>query len=80
MIFLFLINSQKYCHSSSSQVYKPVLGSNNDPLFQSFREGIDTYRIDVPDGDYEVELGLTDFTNTLSDERVIDIFINEKAV
>jgi len=69
MMFLFLINSQKYCHSSSSQVYKPVLGSNNDPLFQ----GIDTYRIDVPDGDYEVELGLTDFTNTLSDERVIDI-------
>ncbi len=33
-----------------------ILGTNLDPVYQTQRLGMDSYRFDVPDGDYEVEL------------------------
>lgn len=35
-------------------------GTDDNPLFQSMAEGLEGYRFDLPDGDYEVELGFAD--------------------
>lgn len=37
-----------------------IYGSDDGPLFQSMAEGLEGYRFDVPDGDYEIELGFAD--------------------
>jgi beta-galactosidase len=33
-----------------------ILGTNNDPVFQTMRVGIDAFKMDVPDGKYTVSL------------------------
>ncbi len=35
-------------------------GTADNPLFQSMAEGIEGYRFDLPEGDYEIELGFAD--------------------
>jgi beta-galactosidase len=40
---------------------KGVSGTEEDPLYQTPREGVEAYRFDVPDGDYEVELRMTEY-------------------
>lgn len=42
--------------STTSEIFNTVDG----PVYQTFREGIEEYRFDVPDGRYEVELLMTD--------------------
>ncbi|MCF8262670.1 MAG: hypothetical protein K9J12_17970 [Melioribacteraceae bacterium] len=39
---------------------KNILGTENDPLFQSQRQGFDSYRFDVNDGKYEIEFYLAE--------------------
>ena len=40
--------------------------------------GIEAYRFDVPDGNYEVELKLCDYENPKPDTRVFGVRINDK--
>ncbi|MEZ5040611.1 MAG: glycoside hydrolase family 2 TIM barrel-domain containing protein [Saprospiraceae bacterium] len=35
---------------------RDILGTDNDPLFQTFVEGLTSYRFDVPDGQYTLNL------------------------
>lgn len=44
-----------------------ISGTDDGPLFQSVAEGIEGYRFDVPDGDYEIELGFADTAGKESD-------------
>lgn len=37
-----------------------IKGTDDGPLFQSIAQGLEGYRFDVPDGDYELELGFAD--------------------
>lgn len=41
-------------------VTSEMKGTEDGPLFQSMLEDIEEYRFDVPDGEYEVELGFAD--------------------
>jgi len=59
---------------------KSVLGSKSDPLYQTYREGIYSYRFKVPRGNYEVELCLAEFEHQKPAERVMDILINGQLV
>jgi len=47
------------------------------PLFYSFREDIHSYRIDVPDGDYDIELFFVEPKDIGAGERVFDVYIND---
>ncbi|HEU4642211.1 MAG TPA: glycoside hydrolase family 2 TIM barrel-domain containing protein [Gemmatimonadaceae bacterium] len=38
----------------------PITGTRQAPLYFTYREGIEGYRMDVPDGEYEVELLLAE--------------------
>lgn len=44
------------CKSTTNE----ITGTPDNPLYQTWREGDFTYRIDAPTGDYEVELLITD--------------------
>jgi len=50
------------------------------PLYYSFNEGIKEYKMDVPDGNYELELHFIDNENINSGKREFSIEINNKKV
>jgi beta-galactosidase len=55
---------------------KNVLGTEDDPLFQTMREGTGGYRFDVPPGVYEIELRFAETSFKKPGERVFDVEIN----
>lgn len=70
-----------YLGDRAKQIYsattdRNILGTDSDPLFQTMVEGLSEYKVDVPDGDYEVELVFAETKNNLPGRRVFDIAIN----
>jgi beta-galactosidase len=70
-----------YLGEGAKQIYsattdRNVIGTEEDPLFQTMVEGLSEYKFDVPDGDYEVELLFAETKNVLPGKRVFDIAIN----
>jgi beta-galactosidase len=59
-----------------SQTDRNVLGTDDDPLFQTMQEGLAGYRFDVPAGTYEVELKFVETKFQKPGERVFDVRIN----
>ncbi|MDX9747896.1 MAG: glycoside hydrolase family 2 TIM barrel-domain containing protein [Paludibacter sp.] len=73
-----------------------VAGTDRDPVFQTMRRGIESFRLDVPDGEYTVSLYFAEIISVspkvlvynLGDdplaeeknERVFDVYINEQQV
>lgn len=57
-----------------------ILGSADDPLYQSFRQGLTSCRFDVPDGRYGVELGFAEPLLREPGERVFSVSLNGKPV
>jgi beta-galactosidase len=53
-----------------------VLGTDDDPLFQTMQEGLTGYRFDVPDGAYEVELRFAETKFQKPGERIFNVKIN----
>ncbi len=58
----------------------PILKTKDTPLYYSFNEGIKAYKIDVPDGKYELELHFIDNENINSGKREFSVTINNKKV
>jgi beta-galactosidase len=56
-----------------------IEGTRQPPMYFTYREGIEAYRFDVPDGDYEVELR---FAEPLAKpgQRVFDVAVNGRTV
>jgi beta-galactosidase len=63
----------KYYSTSPS-----ILGTDNDPLYQTYREGIESFRFDVPDGEYEIELCFVEDKNQGVDTRCMNIILNDE--
>ncbi len=57
-----------------------ILGSADDPLYQSFRQGLTSCRFDVPDGRYRVELRFAEPLLRTPGERVFSVSLNGKPV
>ena len=54
----------------------PVMGTTQQPIYITYRRGIQAYKLDVPDGEYEVELRFAEPTAVAVGERVFDVNIN----
>ena len=73
---------------------KNIKGTDDDPVYQTQQTGIKEYRIDLPDGDYELTLHFSELLggntkelvynlDTLdriepSGKRIFDVFVNDK--
>ena len=55
-----------------------VKGTNNDPIYQTQRIGIEGYKFDVPNGTYELSLLLAELKT--KNQNVMDIIINGKTI
>ena len=69
-----------YVGGETSRTDENILGTPEDPLYQTVRYGLDSYRFDVPDGDYEVELRFTETYWKNAGQRVFGVRLNEKRV
>jgi beta-galactosidase len=57
-----------------------ILGTADDPLYQSARQGLTLCRFDVPDGRYEVELRFAEHSFQQPGERVFSVSLNGNPV
>ncbi len=60
----------------ASRASGDILGTLDDPLYQLWREGLSAYRMDVPDGDYELELCFTEYSRLKAGERIFSVNFN----
>lgn len=69
-----------YVGGAPGRASQNVLGSTEDPLYQTVRQGLNAYRCDVPDGTYEVKLLFLEHRFTKIGERVFSVALNGKTV
>ncbi|GGD27417.1 glycoside hydrolase family 2 TIM barrel-domain containing protein [Hyunsoonleella pacifica] len=55
-----------------------VKGTENDPIYQTQRIGIEGYKFDVPNGTYELSLLLAELKTR--DDNIMDILVNGKPI
>ncbi|MEX2115429.1 MAG: malectin domain-containing carbohydrate-binding protein [Bacteroidota bacterium] len=55
-------------------------GTEDDPLFQAYREGEHSYIFLLPAGNYEVELGFLEPTISETGKRVFEVLFDGKEV
>jgi len=60
-------------YDGSNRKSLEIFGTDEDPLYQTYREGLEAYRFDVPAGYYEVELRLADYPLEKPGQRVFHI-------
>jgi beta-galactosidase len=65
-----------YEGGSTTNTNRNILGSPDDPLFQTMRQGLTAYRFDVPDGSYEVELRFVEPYFDQPGKRVFSVLLN----
>jgi beta-galactosidase len=58
----------------------PIKSTSQAPLYFTYRSGLDGYRVDVPNGEYDVELLFAEPLALAAGERVFDVAINGKTV
>ncbi len=56
-----------------------IFGTALDPLWQDTWAGAEAWRFDVPDGEYEVELGFVEVEHDAPGSRVFDVVVNGEA-
>ena len=59
---------------------KNILGTGDDPLYQTMQEGLAGYKIDVPGGRYEVEMLFAEKKFTTAGQQVFSVAINGNPV
>jgi beta-galactosidase len=57
-----------------------IFGTSEDALFQSSLEGVEELRMDVPDGEYELELRFAETQERRPGERTLDVRANRVVV
>ncbi len=74
------VGGQKRQFTGWAKKSENITGTDEDPIYQRFLTGLESYRFDVPDGDYQVELRLTDYENDKVGERIFSVEINGQSV
>jgi beta-galactosidase len=70
-----------YAGGEEKRTYHRIFGTNEDPLYQSSREGMDRYQFDVPDGIYEVRLRFAEGNaDAKRGDRVFSVRVNGREV
>lgn len=64
----------------SSPPDRNILGTADDPVYQTMQEGLSAYKFDVPDGNYEVELLFAETKFDQPGKRVFSVKIEGRTV
>ena len=61
-----------------NKISQNIINSQDDPLYQTYRQGISAYRFDIPDGNYKIELRFANSIESKSGERIFDVSANDR--
>ena len=61
---------------SEIRIPRNVSGTADDPLYQTYRQGLTAYRFDIPDGEYEIELLFAEPSVIKAGGRVFNVAAN----
>jgi beta-galactosidase len=67
-----------YVEGAPEKTPANILGTLEDPLYQTMLRGLQAYRFDVPDGDYEVELRFVEPRYKDAGKRVFRVDLNDE--
>jgi len=65
-----------YRGGEASKTPNNILTTEDDPLYQTAREGLSDYSFDVPDGDYEIDFRFSEPRLDQAKQRVFTILLN----
>ncbi len=67
-----------YIEGKEGEFHKDLIiyNTENTPLYYTFREDLSSYRLDVPEGDYEVELHFAESQDVGNGERTFNVSAN----
>ena len=68
-----------YVGTGETLLYKTdrnIFDATDDPLYQTYLQGLSKYRFDVPDGEYEIELNFAESSVFKRNERVFNVAAN----
>jgi beta-galactosidase len=69
-----------YIGGAADKTALNVLGTDDDPLYRTFRRAIQQYRFDVPDGAYEIELRFVEPGPVTAAKRSFSVVLNDKTL
>lgn len=72
----YVVGGWGYVGGGENKTTRNVLGTEDDPLYRTYRSGMQAYRFDVPDGRYEVELKMVEPLWEGPGSRVFDVSLN----
>jgi beta-galactosidase len=61
--------------TKAASTLKNVLNTIEDPLYQTMQDGLESYRFDIPDGDYEIELRFVEHEFSKPNQRVFSVLV-----
>ncbi len=90
----YIDDTTKSQESHEVRIYSEIKATTQGPLFQTMREGVKTYKFDVPDGDYEVTLSFAvpvshenaivnnvwGNTSRVFSDRVFNVSVNDQTI
>lgn len=64
--------------SKTTETLRNILKTEDEPVFQTMREGLRGYKFDAPNGEYEIELRFTEPKFKEIGQRIFDVKINSE--
>lgn len=68
-----------YEGGEAARTHHRIYGTNDDPLFQTARRGMNRYQFDVPDGEYDVRLLFSEIQHDDAGQRVFSVAVSSGA-
>lgn len=62
--------------SKTVETLRNILKTEDEPVFQTMREGLKSYKFDAPDGEYEIEIRFVEPKFKEIGQRIFDVKIN----
>jgi len=71
-----------YVGGSQGEFHKDLIITNTEktPLYYTYIEGLSSYKLDVPEGEYEIELHFAESQDMEEGERTFGVYINDRVV
>lgn len=69
-----------YVGGNVYQTLSPILGTIDDPIYQTERYGMPSYQFDVPNGDYDVTLHFAEIYYNAANKRSINVMLEGEPV
>jgi beta-galactosidase len=70
----------KYSEGNPIKTHRKILNTDNEPIYQTALEGIESFYLNVPDGNYSVQLYFSEIHFDKPAQRIFNVYVNDVPV